>query len=312
MNSLSIIIPTRCRSEALIKNIQFLKKYIEENEQSEFVSIIISDNESPIHDYSKTEQFIKKINSIDISLYRQDENIGFERNLLFLLSKVKSRFVMLLGDDDYLSSGYFRKVLFYINEVPGITGIVPNYYQVNEHRRKISETRDEIGEDKIYSDDLALAIASRAHQMSGLVFDMATEFVFAYKECKINNVYPQIYFLGFSALHGKIVHVLSEAIENTVLAKKNFTYEFDNLFDQMIINIDALNLESSRKKNALSSFCDYHKDRFINSNTKRHPFKFILRVIHKYNVSLITKSIIISRFLCFYLTYFRHRNLKAT
>ena len=31
MNSLSIIIPTRCRGEALIKNVQLLKKYIEEN-----------------------------------------------------------------------------------------------------------------------------------------------------------------------------------------------------------------------------------------------------------------------------------------
>ena len=311
MNSLSIIIPTRCRGEALIKNVQLLKKYIEENEKSESVSIIISDNASPINDYNEIEQFIKNVNGVDISLYRQDENIGFESNLLFLLSKVESRFVMLLGDDDYLSPGYFRRVLFYINEVPDIAGIVPNYYQVNEHREKISETRDEIGEDKIYSDDLALTIVSRAHQMSGLVFDMATEFVSAYKECNIANVYPQIYFLGFSALHGKIVHVLSEPIENTVLVKKNFTYEFDNLFDQMIINIDALDLESTRKKNALSSFCDYHKDRFINPNTKRHPFKFILRVFYKYKVSLMTKRLIISRFICFYLTYFRHGHLKA-
>ena len=141
MNSLSIIIPTRCRGEALIKNVQLLKKYIEENEQSESVSIIISDNASPINDYNEIEQFIKNVNGVDISLYRQDENIGFESNLLFLLSKVESRFVMLLGDDDYLSPGYFRRVLFYINEVPDIAGIVPNYYQVNEHREKISETR---------------------------------------------------------------------------------------------------------------------------------------------------------------------------
>ena len=103
---LSIIIPTFNRVDAIMQNVIELTGFIRELKAEKYVSILISDNCSTDNTFHSLSIFKERNQDILIQIYKQDANIGLEKNALFVLERAESEFVMYLGDDDYISKEY--------------------------------------------------------------------------------------------------------------------------------------------------------------------------------------------------------------
>jgi GT2 family glycosyltransferase len=72
------------------------------------INIIISDNNS--HD--NTESVVKKYQKEYRNLwyYKNQENIGLDRNILNVMEYARSKYVLLLGDDDIVDKNFMPAI----------------------------------------------------------------------------------------------------------------------------------------------------------------------------------------------------------
>lgn len=113
MNTLlTIAIPTYNRLDML--KICLNEVLYQAHEKS--VEIIVSDN----HSNDGTEQYMLRITQEhpNVSYFRNNENIGPDRNFLNCYSKAKSEYVLLIGDDDLLLPGAIESILFELVNKP--------------------------------------------------------------------------------------------------------------------------------------------------------------------------------------------------
>ena len=106
---LTIAIPTYNRNKKLLRLLDLLKEEIVRLHLSDVVRIIISDNS----DNTETEKAIAtfKSDTIDLQFYKQKENIGFDRNILFLYEQCISKYIWFISDDDSPLPNGLRKIL---------------------------------------------------------------------------------------------------------------------------------------------------------------------------------------------------------
>jgi len=109
MLKLSILIPTYNRAQKLIKVLQNIETEIARNDTPNFLEVIISDNASPDETKSSVEAFIP--NGYKISYFRQDVNVGFDRNIKFLYEQAKGDYVWYVADDDILLPGAMHEIV---------------------------------------------------------------------------------------------------------------------------------------------------------------------------------------------------------
>ena len=86
---LTIAIPTYNRHKKLLRLLDLLKEEIIRLHLADLVRIIISDNSENTITENAMINFSNEI--IDLQFYKQKENIGFDRNLLFFLQKKQFR-----------------------------------------------------------------------------------------------------------------------------------------------------------------------------------------------------------------------------
>lgn len=296
---LTIAIPTFNRAETLSKNLLHLDTICSKLKCKDEVEILISDNGSEEYQKSFLKEFILKFG---VRYYFQDKNIGFESNCLFLLDQANGEYIMLLGDDDFLSLKYLERVLYYCRNKM-INAIIPNYYNIDENGNFFKGLRDPETEDYLCEGMKALKLVVKAHQMSGIVFKSE-----GVKESYIinvkSNVYPQLYFLGYNILKGKVVHITKYPLKVTTTNKKNFSYDFDYLFGDIARSIDGLTFSGSKEKKELEKYiAKFFCIRFCNKNTLMNPFYYIYIVKSKYNISSQFQKIIIKEFLSGYIRF---------
>lgn len=94
MKLLSICIPTYNRKDCLI---QCLESIVNKQDLSE-IEIVISDNASS----DGTNEIMKEylIKYPNIIYFRNDENIGFDKNVLKVISLASGKYCLFIGDDD--------------------------------------------------------------------------------------------------------------------------------------------------------------------------------------------------------------------
>lgn len=287
---LSIIIPTYNRSNELIKNLSSLIKYISELDEWEEIEIICGDNNSLKEHKDKIKNYLNNYKN-RVNIFFHSSNIGYENNLLFLLKKSIGEYVMLLGDDDYISFDYLQLVLSYLR-TNKFGAIIPNCYSINEVGEKINRERDEINNDKFLRKVKDIRFIVKAHQLSGLVF--RKEGVYDnYKKNVKSNLYPQIYFIGYSLMKEDGVHITRYPVRNTVIKKKNFSYQNDHLFGEIAKSVDPIQLNTSQKKSLIEYVINYNFERIYNRYTMLHPIWFANEVINKYDISILFKILII-------------------
>lgn len=267
MEELTIIIPTYNRTEELLYNLRQLNKIFKELSVS--FPIIIGDDSSTKYHKAAIEDYIAKSDQ-KIQYYYNDKNLGIEKNELKLLSMVKTKYTMLLGEDDYLNSALLENILKYVQE-ERVTAIIPNFYGINKYGEQIRSPRFKIKKDFIISKG-QVQYFCYASQMSGLTF--MTEGVYEqYKKSKLlNNSYPHLYFIACNLLRGDGVQITENPFQNTVLKKKQFDYSIDNLLFDILQIINALSFPSLNEKKKVVSFvlrCDI--TRYANRYTWLHP-----------------------------------------
>jgi len=233
---LSILIPTYNRQNELLKNIELLSQYIRKLNCQEIVEIIISDNYSNDNTITIVEKYIDKNKDIDIRLYKQFRNNGLERNAVFVLSKSSAKYVMYLGDDDYLKQEYLECVIYEITHNNTITCIVPSIVGVKTDGT-ITGTRDVNKPTRRYKRGFksVIALMDKGHQLSGITF-LREGTLKAYERGGLSNIYPFMFFVGFNCMRGKSLHLTKYPVNVTEGVKKDWGYKDDGLLGEIFNN----------------------------------------------------------------------------
>jgi hypothetical protein len=183
------------------------------------------------------KSYIIKNKDIKIKFFEQPENMGLEKNAVFVLSKSKARFVMYLGDDDYLRSGYLKAVIEEIKNNNNITCIVPSILGVKKSNGSTVGGRD-IGKPTMrYKRGFrsVMALMDKGHQLSGVIF-LRKGTLEAYKKGGLANIYPFIFFVGFNCMRGNSVHLTGYPVNVTEGGKKDWGYGNDGLLKDIFDN----------------------------------------------------------------------------
>jgi glycosyltransferase involved in cell wall biosynthesis len=109
MLKLSILIPTYNRAQKLIRMLENIETEIARSDAANFLEVIVSDNASPDETKIAVEEFIP--NGYKIRYFRQDVNVGFDRNIKFLYEQAKGDYVWYVSDDDILLPGAMQEVV---------------------------------------------------------------------------------------------------------------------------------------------------------------------------------------------------------
>lgn len=235
---LDILIPTYNRVEPLKKNLILLIDYINRLECKDNVCIIVSDNFSSDSTLDVLN-ILKSNTDVKIIIYRQEENIGQEKNTVFTLSKSSAKYSMLLGDDDFLQFEYFKKVIesLYSSE---LTCIIPSFIAKKVDGSIVGHRG--LGENKKYAKGFSsvLDLAILGHQLSGLVFLREGTLKTYLSNEKYRNMYLFIFFVGFNCFRGNILCLTEYPLDVTVGVKKYWSYGDDALFNEKVKNVPLL------------------------------------------------------------------------
>lgn len=143
---LSICIPTWNRSSFLRISLDSLFGQLNDIEKED-VEIFISDNCSSDATPNIIEEFIDK--GMPITVNRNEENIGAARNFIKCMQWASGKYIILLGDDDFLLPG---SLLFLVKELEkeeyGLIHIVTKVRKKKLHREiEIFNNREEFLEE---------------------------------------------------------------------------------------------------------------------------------------------------------------------
>jgi len=239
---LSILIPTYNRAPFLLKNLEMLADYIREGKFPKEIEIVVSNNQSNDNTDKSVKQFQNQNTDIQVQYFTQSENIGLEKNALFVLKQAKGEYVMYLGDDDYIEFNYLKECYSYLNDT-NIHCIIPANKPIDEKGNELSGGRDLKLPTKKYKAGFknCLTNAYRGHQLSGLVLKR-NELHGSYINSNVENIYPFIFFVGLSCLKGDTVHLTSHPVKITAApqANKDWDYGEGGLMNEIFDNYKKL------------------------------------------------------------------------
>lgn len=134
---LTIGIPTFNGGQTLKTTLESIGRQLEGE-----VELLISDNAST----DATPAIIREFQSrYPVSYFRNDHNVGFDRNLDLVVRRSRGRFVWIFADDNYMVENAIRTVLEIIDKAPEVAAIYVHsmrpYMQLEED--KITYSGDE-------------------------------------------------------------------------------------------------------------------------------------------------------------------------
>jgi glycosyltransferase involved in cell wall biosynthesis len=116
-NILSIVIPTFNRSIKLEKQLKNLIKQISQKQELAIsVEIVVNDNCSDDSTGMIVDDIIKLNKHINLKYYKNESNLGFDRNVDIAIKNAHGKYVWILSDDDDISSCAVKRVVFEIIE----------------------------------------------------------------------------------------------------------------------------------------------------------------------------------------------------
>lgn len=242
---LSILIPTYNRSKYLLKNLELLNQYIQKGNYLQKIEIIVSNNNSPDNTHDLVVSFQKENPNLLLRYFRQAENIGLEKNALFVLKISIADYIMFLGDDDYIDYRYLTKVEELLRYGTDIFCIIPSNIPINQKGELLGGGRDLNLPTKEYQAGFSNCLKNswRGHQLSGLVLKRDGLYS-EYKNRRVSNIYLFIHLVGISCLNGKTFHMTDFPVKVTAAPQENkdWNYGEDGLFNEIFDNYKRLPL----------------------------------------------------------------------
>lgn len=213
---LTIAIPTYNRLSMLKTNVSLLIEYIRRNHLEKRVCVLISDNASE-ENYEEWFSNIKQEHKdLNIVYHRNKINTGCARNMIDMLALCRTKYFMLLGDDDFIDERYLVKVVEILNKDKNVGCIIPSYYNIDLDGARIGRGRDLNTKSKVYSAGFKNCFmnAWRGHQLSGLVIKNDNMYSILI-ERNINSLYPQIFMIARNCICGKTYHITDYPVKVT-------------------------------------------------------------------------------------------------
>lgn len=245
---IDILIPTYNRANCLIENIKSIEKLIEKENLAGSFSIIVSNNNSSDDTQERLEDIAKTITT-KISIHNQTENIGLEKNAVYVLSKSTSKFVMYLGDDDYIPDGYLSYIVNKIATEPNLATIIPGFSALHVNGA-ITPARSESFDFKRYKPGYgtALKISSLGHQLSGLLLKREGLIENYTKYFELRNLYPFIYFVTHTSLTGVSIYAPKFQVLVSQDNSKDWKYDRSGLITDALKNYKIIYPTSVSKR----------------------------------------------------------------
>lgn len=241
---LSMCIPTYNRANDLNHNLTLIESYLEKAGLFDKVCLVISNNCSTDETDVVVKHFVDE-GRLCIHYYKQEHNIGAGPNQVYAVEKASTPWVMLLGDDDYLEPWYIVECLKQIDEHPKLGCIIPNYIDYYPATGEYGHLREENCETQYYNAgfDACLNNIWRAHQLSGLCF-RRTNVVEEYRMRRMNNLYPQMFFVGYNSLKYDVLHFGEKCliVSGVPQTQKDWNYGDDGLMNDICENFKNLGI----------------------------------------------------------------------
>lgn len=241
---LDILVPTYQRTEALRENLRHLTDVIA-GEASEFppgaIRILVRDNGSTDGTADHVRAFMRENPNSPIVFHANETNVGLERNCVDVLVGATARYVMYVGDDDFIAQGYLRFVLDEIAGQPE-TALIISGYSFLLPDGTLQPERFESFDVRRYPSSIenVRLLMPLGHQLSGLVFrrqGMADAYL-ARPDCR--NMYPFIYFAGYSAQRGDGVYAPKFQARVSKVAVRHWAYDKSDLLRDVFANYRSL------------------------------------------------------------------------
>jgi abequosyltransferase len=230
---LDILIPTYNRASYLRSNLDLMYSQVMADKLEDKINIIISDNHSTDETYNIAERFKKEHSTLNIALFQQEENVGLERNTVFVLSQAKSNYVMFLGDDDFLPGGYLSFCFQQLNSVNNLGCIIPGNLYINPEADKNIKRAGDF--DPIMLEpgfESMLKIGSYGHQMSGILFKRE-QLLESYLKSDSRNIYLFIYFALFCIQKYRSIYAPKFTVEINTTNAKDWSYDQTGLLAEV-------------------------------------------------------------------------------
>ena len=247
---LSILLPTYNRAPFLLKNLGILSDYIRKGNYQDQIEIIISNNNSPDDTDSQVQEFKKENQDIVLHYHIQNENIGLENNALFVLDKAIGKYIMYLGDDDYIEYKYLTTIIDHLNIEKNTSVIIPSYVNVDINEVSKNRGRDLELPTTFHKAGFknCLINSFRGHQLSGLVLKRE-DLYDSYKRYAVKNIYLFIYFVAYQCLNGDTLHLTEYPVKVTEPGQenKNWGYGKDGLINEVFDNYKKLPVNTIKR-----------------------------------------------------------------
>lgn len=174
---LSICIPTYNGSKYIRKNLDIMIRQIQENNLSDDIEIVVSDNCSTDSIPQIMEEYVNKYPNF-IRYSRNDKNLGYDGNIIKLTKLAEGKFIHLFGDDDYFAPNGLIRLYKVLKERPDLSILVlSNYYHKNDNYDEVISRRglQKIfsNKDRVYindSDNFIIDVEDRAWPNTNVVF----------------------------------------------------------------------------------------------------------------------------------------------
>lgn len=252
--SIDILIPTYNRADFLLKNLLLLNEQIVENRLLDYFRLIISDNCSADNTLEILGELSKSLPA-ELAYYTQENNIGLEKNAIFLLSKSSAEYVMYLGDDDYLPDGYLQ---FLVDSIGAgrISCIIPGF-SILYKDGLVTPSRNANFDIKQFEPgfETVCEISHFGHQLSGLVTKRAGLYQAYTKASEYRNIYPFIFFVTFCMMRGATLYAPKFQVLVSQGNSKDWQYDASGLLIDIFKNYKiAFGEDESKAAQACLSF----------------------------------------------------------
>jgi glycosyltransferase involved in cell wall biosynthesis len=206
--SLTICLPTYRRAKLLSR---CLEKLYEQGDPP--VNVIVGNNASP----DNTEDVVQPyLGRVGFEYFRNDSNIGGDRNLVKIIGRVRTRFFLILTDDDYVDHRGLERVIKCCREYAGVGAIISPLFSMREDGRVV-HVRGRFRRPKIQEPGLRSVgkHANLAWAWSRLVF-ARDAFDLAKAESALGNCYFMIIMLAHICRNRRILTIPERVVFHTI------------------------------------------------------------------------------------------------
>lgn len=225
---IDILIPTFNRADFLVKNIRKLDAMARFEGVSDKYRILVSDN----HSDDSTQERLAELTdlSLEMRVIRQSANVGLEKNVLAVLGASDAKYVIYLGDDDFLPEGYLSYVYGLVKSESRLSLVIPGFSALKSDG-SIRPVRTEAFQRRRYVEGFPTtkSISYLGHQLSGLVLLRENLFDAYHRNPALGNLYPFIFFVAYNAMRGVSYYVPEYSVLVSEGNTKDWSYDESGL-----------------------------------------------------------------------------------